>query len=403
MNSLSTANVEFGLDVFKELSRNHVEDNVFFSPVSLFYALSMLFLGARGNSAAQMGKVLHVSYMKESSNLELEESSKCGITGGIHSEFPALFSQISRSNSNYTVSIANKLYGSKNIELNPQYLSCSEKFYQSNLQTVDFQHNLEETRKMINAWVESKTNGKIKNLFNKGTLDTSTVIVLANAIYFKGQWQSKFQEVETTKMLFKLRKGQTVPVQMMRQIGTFKVALIKEPQMQVLELPYASGDLSMIILLPKDTEQIEQIEKQLNLKTFQKWTNSFMTEKEVDVQLPRFKLGIKYELKSLLKTLGMTDVFDSVKANLSGLSLTGPLSLSKVIHESFIDVNEEGTEASAATGVDIVIKRLPLRVSFVADHPFLFFIKHIYTNTILFCGRFSSPQKRGGGGSVSQG
>ncbi|XP_068956325.1 serpin B11-like [Petaurus breviceps papuanus] len=391
MDSLSTVNTEFGLDVFKELSRNHVEDNVFFSPVSLLYALSMLFLGSRGNSAAQIGKVLHFSYVNESSNPELGKSSKCGMTGGIHSEFPALFSQIGGSNNNYTLSIANKLYGSKSIELYPQYLSCSEKFYQSKLQTVDFEHDPEEARKTINAWVESKTNGKIKNLFDKGTLDTSAVIVLVNAIYFKGWWQSKFQEEDTTKMPFKLRKGQTVPVQMMRQIGKFKVALIKEPQMQVLELPYASGDLSMIILLPNDTERIEQIEKQLNLKTFQQWTNSFLTEKEVDVQLPRFKLGIKYELNSLLKKLGITDVFDHIKANLSGLSPTVPLSVSKILHESFIDVNEEGTEASAASGDVAVIKRLPVRVTFVVDRPFLFFIKHISTNTILFCGRLSSP------------
>ncbi|XP_043842469.1 serpin B11 isoform X2 [Dromiciops gliroides] len=391
MDSLSTANVEFCLDVFKELSSNHVGDNVFFSPVSLLYALSMLFLGARGNSAAQMGKVFHFNYVERSSNPGLGNSSKCGLTGGIHLELPALFSQISRSDSNYTLSIANKLYGTKNIEFHPQYLSCSEELYQSKLQTVDFEHAPEETRKTMNAWVESKTNGKIKNLFSKGTIDTSSVMVLVNAIYFKGQWQNKFQEEQTTKMPFKLRKGQSVPVKMMHQTGTFKVALIKEPQMQVLELPYAGGDLSMILLLPKDTEQVEQIEKQLNLKTFKQWTSSFMTEREVDVQIPRFKLGIKYELNSLLKKLGIRDIFDHSKADLSGLSPSRDLYLSKVIHESFVDVNEKGTEASAATGDVIVVKRLPVRVRFIADHPFLFFIKHISTNTILFCGRFSSP------------
>ncbi|XP_001365788.2 serpin B11 [Monodelphis domestica] len=391
MNSLSTANVEFCLDVFKELSSNHVGENVFFSPVSLLYALSMLFLGARGNSAAQMGKVLHFSYVEGSSHPGLENSSKCGLTGGIHLELPALFSQISRSDSNSTLGIANKLYGTRNIKFHPQYLTCSEELYQSKLQTVDFEHAPEETRKTINAWVESKTNGKVKNLFSKGTIDTSSIMVLVNAIYFKGQWQSKFQEEQTIQMPFKLREGRSVPVQMMHQIGTFKVALIKEPQMQVLELPYASGNLSMIVLLPKDTDQIEQIEKQLNLKTFKQWTNSLMTEREVDVHFPRFKLGMKYELNSLLKALGITDIFDHLKADLSGLSPSRELYLSKVIHESFVDVNEEGTEASAATGDIVVVKRLPIRDRFIADHPFLFFIKHINTNTILFCGRFSSP------------
>ncbi|XP_074135113.1 serpin B11 isoform X1 [Sminthopsis crassicaudata] len=391
MNSLSTANVEFCLDVFKELSNNHVSDNVFFSPLSLLYALSMLLLGARGNSAVQMGKVLHFSYGERSSHPELEKSSKCGLTGGIHSEFPVLLSKISQSNSNYTLSIANKLYGTKNIQFHPQYLSCSEELYQSELQNVDFKHTPEEVRQTINAWVESKTNGKIKNLFSKGTIDTSSVMVLVNAIYFKGQWQNKFQEEETIKMPFKLREGKSVPVQMMQQSGIFKVALIKEPHMQVLELPYASGNLSMLVLLPKDTEQIEKIEKRLNLKTFKQWTSSLMTKKEVDVYLPRFKLGIKYELNSLLKTLGIRDIFDPLKADLSGLSPSRDLYLSKVIHKSFIDVNEEGTEASAATGDVVVVKRLPIRIRFLADHPFLFFIKHAKTDTIIFCGKVSSP------------
>ncbi|XP_074063909.1 serpin B11 isoform X2 [Macrotis lagotis] len=362
MVSLSTANVEFCLDAFKELSSNHVGDNVFFSPLSLFYALSMLFLGARGNSAAQMGKVLHFRYMKGSSKPEFGNSGKCDLTGGIHSELSALFSQINRSDSNYTLSIANKIYGTKNIEFHLQYLRCSEELYKSKLQTVDFDRAPEETRKTINAWVESKTNGKIKNLFSKGTIDTSSVMVLVNAIYFKGQWQSKFQEEETIKMPFRIKKGKSVPVEMMQQTGTFNVAFIKEPQMHVLELPYASGDLSMIILLPKYINQIEQIEKQLNLKTFKQWTNSFMKEREVEVQLPRFRLGIKYELNSLLKTLGIRDIFDHLKANLSGLSPSRDLYLSKVIHESFIDVNEKGTEASAATGDVVVVKRLPFRI-----------------------------------------
>ncbi|CAK6447711.1 unnamed protein product [Pipistrellus nathusii] len=392
MDSLSTTNVEFCLDVFKELNNNHAEDNIFFSPLSLLYALSMILLGARGNSAEQMEKVLHFNHIAESLKPKFKDSAKCSQTGRIHSEFGALLSQINQPDSNYTLSIANRLYGTQTMPFYQQYLSCSEKLYQARLQVVDFQKSTEETRQTINAWVESKTNGKITNLFGKGTIDPSSVMVLVNAIYFKGQWQNKFQERETIKTPFQLSEGKSVIVEMMYQTGRFKLAFIKEPQMQVLELPYVQDKLSMIILLPTGRVTLEQIEKTLNVKTFHKWTSSSnMKERDVEVHLPRFKLEIKYELNSLLKSLGMTDVFHQSKADLSGMSPAKGLYVSKVIHKSYVDVNEEGTEAAAATGDNFVIKRLPIRVQFMANHPFLFFIRHTGTNTILFCGKLASP------------
>ncbi|XP_049756230.1 serpin B11-like isoform X1 [Elephas maximus indicus] len=392
MGSLSTTNVEFCLDVFKELNSNNVGENIFFSPLSLLYALSMILLGARRNSAEQMEKVLHFNHVVESLNPEFKDSSKCSQAGRIHSELGALFSQIKQPNSNYTLSIANRLYGTKMMAFHQQYLTCSEKLYQAQLQTVDFEHAPEETRKTINAWVESKTNGKIMNLFAKGTIDPSSVMVLVNAIYFKGQWQNKFQERKTIKTPFQLSEGKSVIVEMMCQTGIFKLASIKKPQIQVLELPFVNNRLSMIILLPVGTAKLEQIEKQLNLKTFQEWTSSSnMLEREVEVHIPRFKLEIKYELNSLLKSLGMTDIFDPIKADLSGMSSAKNLYLSKVIHKSYVDVNEEGTEAAAATGDLIVVKRFPIRTQFMANRPFLFFIRHIHTNMILFCGKLASP------------
>nr|XP_017498044.2 serpin B11 [Manis javanica] len=392
MDSLSTANVEFCLDMFKELTSNHVGDNIFFSPLSLLYALSMLLLGARGNSAKQMEKVLHFNHIAGSLKPDFVDSAKCSQAGRIHSELGVLFSLINQPDSNHSLSIASRLYATKAMAVRQQYLSCSEKLYEARLQTVDFEQSTEETRKAINAWVESKTNGKVTNLFGKGTLDPSCVMVLVNAVYFKGQWQNKFQQRETLKSPFQLCEGKSVMVEMMCQTGTFKLASIKEPQMQVLELPYVNNKLSMIILLPIGTVSLEQIEKQLNMKTLYKWTSpSTMTEREVQVHIPRFKLEIKYELNSLLKSLGMTDIFNQVKADLSGISPAKGLYLSKVIHKSYVEVNEEGTEAAAATGDSLVVKRLPIRAQFMANHPFLFFIKHIQTNMILFWGKLASP------------
>ncbi|XP_010991735.3 serpin B11 [Camelus dromedarius] len=392
MDSLSTANTEFCLDVFKELNSNNAGDNIFFSPLSLLYALSMILLGARGNSARQMEKVLHFNHIEESLGPEFKDSAKCSQTGKIHSEFGVLFSQINRPDSNYTLSIASRLYGTNAMAFHQQYLHCSEKLYRARLQTVDFERSAEETRKAINAWVENKTNGKVTNLFGKGTIDPSCVMVLVNAIYFKGQWRNKFQERETMKTPFQLSQGKSVTVEMMYQTGMFKLAFIKKPQMQVLELPYVNNTLSMIILLPVGTADLQQVEEQLNAKTFSEWTSpSNLVEQEVEVHLPRFKLDVKYELNSLLKSLGMTDIFSQVKADLSGISPTEGLFVTKVIHKSYVDVNEEGTEAAAATGVVVVVKRLPIRAQFMANHPFLFFIRHIQTNTILFCGKLASP------------
>ncbi|KAF6089311.1 serpin family B member 11 [Phyllostomus discolor] len=392
MDSLSTANVAFCLDMFKELNDNNSGDNIFFSPLSLLYALSMVLLGARGHSAEQMEKVLHFNHIAESLKPQFKDSAKCGQAGRIHSEFRVLFSQINQPGSNYMLSIANRLYGTQAIAFQQQYLNCSEKFYQARLQAVDFQQSPEETRQAINAWVESKTNGKITNLFGKGTIDPSSVMVLVNAIYFKGQWQSKFQERETVKAPFHLSEGKSVPVDMMYQAGTFKLAFVREPQMQVLELPYADDALSMIILLPAGMAALEQVEKQLNVRTFDEWTSpSNMMQRDVEVHLPRFKLEIKYELNSLLKSLGMTDVFNQIKADLSGISRAKGLYLSKVIHKSYVDVNEEGTEAAAATGDNLTVKRLPIRAQFLANRPFLFFIRHRDTNAVLFCGKLASP------------
>nr|XP_012320792.1 serpin B11 isoform X2 [Aotus nancymaae] len=305
MGSLSTANVEFCLDVFKELNSNNIGDNIFFSPLSLLYALSMVLLGARGESAEQLEKVLHFNHTVDSLKQEFKDSPKCSQAGRIHSDFDVLFSQINQPDSNYALSIANRLYGTK---------------------------------------------------------------------------------------MMAFHQGKNVTVEMMYQIGTFKLAFVKEPQMQVLELPYVNNKLSMIILLPVGTDNLKQIEKQLNSKMFHEWTSSSnMMEREVEVHLPRFKLEMKYELNSLLKSLGVTDIFNQAKADLSGMSPAKGLYLSKAVHKSYLDVSEEGTEAAAATGESIAVKSLPMRAQFMANHPFLFFIRHTDTNMILFCGKLASP------------
>ncbi|ERE73763.1 serpin B11 [Cricetulus griseus] len=353
MNPITTANAEFCLDVFKELSSSNVGENIFFSPLTMFYALSMVLLGARGKSAEQMEKVLHYDNFSEFLKPKMKDSSECSEGGRMHSEFGALLSQINQLNS---LSIANRVYGTKAITFH-----------------------------------KNKTNGKVTNLFGKGTIDPSSIMVLVSAIYFKGQWKNKFEKSETVKAPFHISVGKSAVVDMMYQTGTFKLAFIKEPQMQVLELPYANNKLRMIILLPVGTANVNQIEKHLNVKMLQEWTNSSnMVEREVDVHIPKFNLAVKYDLNSILKSLGMRDIFSVATADLSGMSPDKGLYLSKVVHKSYVDVNEEGTEAAAATGESIAVKRLPVAVQFTADSPFLFTIQDDSGN-MLFAGKFVSP------------
>uniref|UniRef100_A0A452IT02 Serpin domain-containing protein n=1 Tax=Gopherus agassizii TaxID=38772 RepID=A0A452IT02_9SAUR len=179
---------------------------------------------------------------------------------------------------------------------------------------------------------------------------------------------------------------------MMYHQGTYKIATIEEHHSQVLELPYKGGDLSMYILLPKDYMGLTQLEKELTYEKLSTWINpNHLKEDEVEVALPRFKIETSAQLNKYLKALGMTDVFHQRVSDLSGMAEVGRLFVSHIVHKAYIEVNEEGTVAAAATGIGISTTSLRIPVQFIADHPFLFFIRHQKTKCILFYGRFSSP------------
>uniref|UniRef100_A0A8D2IN25 Serpin domain-containing protein n=1 Tax=Urocitellus parryii TaxID=9999 RepID=A0A8D2IN25_UROPR len=242
-----------------------------------------------------------------------------------------------------------------------------------------------------NVWI-SKTSFscKISELLPMGSIDEQVRLILVNAIYFQGTWKRTFNKSSTKEMPFKV--NQKRPVQMMRKKAYFNYVYIHEAQTQVLELPYAGKTLSMIILLPDEDVDLSVVENNLTFEKFIAWTKTAsLHNTEVEVLLPRFKLQGDYDMKSVLQHLGMVDAFQQGQADLSAMSTETDLCLSKVVHRSVVEVNEEGTEAAAATAVNIVPFCLSLIPTFCADHPFLFFIRHNETNTVLFCGRFSSP------------
>ncbi|XP_024840227.1 serpin B4 [Bos taurus] len=267
-----------------------------------------------------------------------------------------------------------------------------QKFYLASVESADFKNAAEESRKMINSWVESQTNERIKDLFPKDSLDSSTVLVLVNAVYFKGQWNQKFKEENTVEEKFWLNKDESKPVQMMKQTNSFNFMSLEDVQAKILEIPYKGSELSMMVLLPDEVDGLQELEDQLTAEKLIAWTSpQNMRKRQVDLYLPRFKVEESYDLVPTLQALGMVDAFRDGVADFSGMTGGRDLVVSKVFHKCFVEVTEEGTEAAAATGVEIIERAGRNSESFRCNHPFLFLIKHIKTNSILFCGRVSSP------------
>uniref|UniRef100_A0A4W6G0Z6 Serpin B6 n=1 Tax=Lates calcarifer TaxID=8187 RepID=A0A4W6G0Z6_LATCA len=348
---LSKANTTFCLDLFRKLSDEDKTANVFFSPFSISSALAMVMLGARGNTATQM--------------------SESHQENDVHSGFTKLLSELNKEDALYALSVANRLYGEQSF----QFVFCLVN---------------------INSWVEKQTQGKIKDLLSPEVLDSMTRLVLVNAIYFKGNWNKQFKEDYTADAEFRINKNDTKPVKMMQQKSKFSLATIPEANCQILEMPYEGEDLSMLIFLPNeiegDTTGLEKLEKELTYEKFVEWTRpDLMGQTEVEVRLPRFKMEETYDLNKVLIGMGMVDAFSREKSDFSGMSSAIDLFLSKVVHKAFIEVNEEGTEAAAATAAAMSERSLMIPAMFIADHPFLFFIRHNTTMSVLFAGRFCSP------------
>ncbi|KAM4688142.1 serpin B11-like [Discoglossus pictus] len=407
MGSINEAINEFSLSLLKQLHCQNKDNNMFVSPISIAAAVCLVLLGSKGQTASEIEKVLHVSHLKgaETShtgdNTETKSCSElseqriqkqmapCSEVAAVHTEFQALLSKLNSLPSETQLKIANGVYTQKDFPFIADYLRCAKLLYKAKLESVDFQKD--ETREKINTWVESETQGKIKDLFPKDSIDTETSLILVNAIYFKGKWSNQFKEENTKDAPFYVTEDVVKSVPMMTQTEKFNLGVIKELNAQVLQLPYGEGNLSMFILLPDEISGLHKIMQQLTSKSLAMWTNSEnMMKTKVELYLPQFKLEESYDLSSTLKDMGMVDAFSQVNANLSGISDKG-LYVSKVLHKSFLEVSEEGTEAAAATGVTIVPKMLVIPQTFTANHPFLFVIKHNETNINLFIGKYSSP------------
>jgi serpin B len=368
-------NNEFALDLYASLS--HEEGNLFFSPYSISSALAMTYAGARGNTETQMAQTLHFKLGQEL----------------LHPLFAKLNKDLAADKTKgYQLNIANALWGQQGYKFLPAFLTLTEKSYGAGLKEVDFIKDTEGARKNINAWVEKETQDKIKELIKAGVLSDITRLVLTNAIYFKGGWHYQFNKEMTKEDSFTLLKGEKIKTPMMYQEQHFKYAEMEDAQ--IIELPYVTASaLSMVIVLPKQIDGITNCEKAFNLKNIEQWLSK-LYEKKVNVYLPKFKMDFGCELQDTLGRMGMPDAFDAKKADFSGLSAEKPgLYISKVIHKAFVDVNEEGTEAAAATAVVMTLGDAAHKeIEFRADHPFIFMIRDMRTGSILFIGRVIDPR-----------
>ncbi|XP_005398980.1 PREDICTED: serpin B9-like isoform X3 [Chinchilla lanigera] len=376
MNRLSEANGIFAIRLLKLLGQEDPARNVFYSPLSVSSALAMVLLGAKGSTAAQIVQAL---------GLNTEDD--------IHQGFQSLLTQVHRPGAPFALSIANGLFGEESCQFLSSFEESCLQFYQAELEQLSFTKAPERSRKHINTWVSKKTEGKIQQLLAKDSLEEDCRLVLINAVYFKGRWEEQFREYRTRTMPFKISQKEQKPVQMMFQKATFPLAHVSEVQAQVLELPYVGPELSMVLVLPDEGVDLSSVGKTLTFGKFQSWTRpEHMKKTKVEVFLPRFKLQEDYDMGSVLQGLGVVDAFHPGKADLSGMLADSNLCVSKFVHKSVVEVNEEGTEAAAVAGMIVVPGCCADSVPrFCADHPFLFFIRHNSTNCLLFCGRFSSP------------
>jgi serine protease inhibitor len=371
-------NNQFALDLYAKLRGD--DGNLFFSPYSISTALAMTRAGARGDTAAEMDKTLHFT---------LPDAQ-------LQAAFGALVKEVNGDPNDpkrgYQLSTANALWGQKEFPFKTDFLRLVNNNYGAGLNEVDFKGATEQARGVINAWVEKETHDKIKDLLHRDDLSPDTRLALTSAIYFKGDWASPFKKEQTKEGLFRLTADKKADIPFMRQTGEYNY--LDGGSFQALELPYSGKNLTMVVLLPKKADGIADFEKGFTDDKLAGWLRKLAKQKVI-VSLPKFKATQRVSLAPTLSEMGVTKAF-TPHADFSGIGGSpGDLLISSVIHKAFIDVNEEGTEAAAATAV--IMARGAAHVAptpvFNADHPFVFLIRDTRSDSILFLGRLADPAK----------
>lgn len=375
LNALVAGNTEFSFDLLHALASKN--GDLFYSPYSITQALAMTYIGARGDTAAQMADVLHFSLPPER----------------LHPAFNRLDQELRNSGQSsdepFELHLANAIWAQAGFELDQAFLDTLAVHYGAGVYLTDFAGAPEAARETINAWVSDQTEDRINDLLPSGVINPDVLLVLTNAIYFKAAWMYKFDEGYTRDEDFYLEGGGVAQVPMMRQQRDFSYVL--GDGLQALEMPYDGGDLSMVVVLP-DPGLFDEISTTLDGSTL-RGLIAGMESQYVHLEVPRFTYDSEFQLETTLGELGMTDAFDPTQADFTGMSSWPGLHIMSVIHKAFVHVNEAGTEAAAATAVVMSADASapPTPVEFIVDRPFLFLIRDRGTGTILFLGRVEDP------------
>jgi len=371
---LARDQVAFAVDLYRHLAEQK-QGNLFFSPYSISTALAMTRAGARGETAREMTKTLRFSLADDP----------------LHGAIAAMQTRLTRAgrSDGIELDIANSLWPQAEYPFLKDYMALLKKSFGAESEALDYSQNPERARKRINEWTARKTRNKIEDLIPQGVLDPMTRLVLANAIYFKGEWASAFDRRNTRPLPFHSAPKTTVKTPTMQTKRSFGYAEFDD--LQVLAMPYKGRAYSMIVLLPRTVAGLAEIEKSLTAQQIDQWTAA-LREQEVQVWLPRFQATSQLRLDRVLQSMGMPLAFDPNKADFSGMDGREPwLYIGAVLHKAFVEVNEEGAEAAAATAVVMAMRSFRPPTVFRAERPFLFLIRANESGALLFMGRMVNP------------
>ena len=370
--------VKFGLKIFKSLSS---EKNSVFSPNSLSTCLSLVLMGTRNVTAEELSTALFGKTIKDEAQLQ-----------SLAKDLKEIIDKCLKSNSQVLKS-ANFLYADKKFEILPQFKDLVQKYFNASAKELDFLTKKSESIETINKDISDATNGKIDKLLDD--LSQDTVIVLANALYFKGKWKSQFDKEVTTIQKFTTSDKKEMDVQMMSQTKEYPISHCKQFKTQAIEMGYENSDAVMIILLPDENHSLKQLRDSLDIESLNEIVKS-MKEVKVDLYLPKFKIDSKFDLVPTLNSTGIKSIFSPTEADFSGLSKHNNVAVSQVLQKAVIEVSEEGTEAAAATATMICYMSVQFNEEFRVNRPFMYLVvtkkKDKSIEDILFMGECHRPK-----------
>jgi serine protease inhibitor len=361
---------KFGFNIFRKVNESsETGQNVFVSPLSISLALSMLFNGAEGTTRSEIQTVLGYDSLT---------------TDQINQANKDLIKSLLEVDPKVIMEIANSIWYRTGFSVEPDFLTVNQRFLNAEVKESDFGP---ATKSLINSWVSDKTHGKIKTIID-GDIPDAMVMYLINAIYFKGVWKYQFDSKNNVMLDFNLPSNSTVSSEFMYQKGTFQYT--QNDLFTAVNLPYGSENFSMFIMLPKTGKTCSDIISAMNDENWNNWNKALVSNADLKIYLPKFKFSFKSTLNDNLKDLGLKKIFDD-NAELTKISKQERLFVSEILHKTFVEVNEEGTEAAAVTSIGIYTTSVPVSNEFKADKPFIFVIKEKDTNTLLFMGTLNKP------------